>query len=97
MADLDSHPDVGRGPSRRELLTAGLVGLGGVAAGAAGASALADEPPAPAPDSVGQARVPFFGPHQAGVDTPPQARATFLAFDPSHTRVYAGGWLVEKG
>lgn len=81
MSELASHPDGGRGPSRRSLLTAGLAGLGGLAAGAVGAAALADEPPAAPSDTVGQARVPFFGVHQAGVDTAQQARATFLAFD----------------
>ncbi|TDQ49995.1 Dyp-type peroxidase [Actinorugispora endophytica] len=75
--------------SRRHLL------LGGAAAGL-GASALvgADllagrgEPPAPAPSPApapeepdGGETVPFHGPHQAGVETPPQAHANFVAFD----------------
>jgi dye decolorizing peroxidase len=81
MSKLDSHPGPRRGPSRRSLLTAGLAGLGGAAAGAVGAAALADEPPAPPADAIGQARVPFFGVHQAGVDTSPQACAAFIAFD----------------
>ncbi len=32
-------------------------------------------------DAVGQAQIAFRGEHQAGVSTPPQAFATFLAFD----------------
>jgi deferrochelatase/peroxidase EfeB len=70
---------------RRRLLTGALgAGVGGVAAGAAGAvalNALRGEPagagvPAPATRSV-----PFHGPHQAGIVTAKPARSTVVSFD----------------
>ncbi|MBV2363311.1 Dyp-type peroxidase [Streptomonospora nanhaiensis] len=73
------------GPSRRHLL------LGGAAAGA-GAAALigADallraagggEPAAAPAPPFGTRTVAFHGRHQAGIATPPQAHARFIAFD----------------
>lgn len=72
--------------SRRRLLTAGALTMGGALAGAgvaAGAVGLSGpEPPAATPPSrLGTRTVPFHGPHQAGIDTPAQAHATYLAFD----------------
>src|SRR5690606_35187389 len=72
-----------RGPSRRHLLLGGAAaGLG--AAGMVGAGALLGGPAPPAqdgPEPHGARTVPFHGEHQAGVETPPQAFASFLAFD----------------
>ncbi|MGV8969871.1 MAG: Dyp-type peroxidase [Microbacteriaceae bacterium] len=74
----------GRRLSRRHLL------LGGAAAGVGAVSALAAEsgmraaptpPTAPAYPTDDFGVVPFFGPHQAGIDTPPQAHAVFIALD----------------
>jgi deferrochelatase/peroxidase EfeB len=63
-----------RGFTRRRLLAATGIGAVGVAgAGGVGDAALR-----------GEARgrtVPFYGPHQAGVATPPQERLMFAAFD----------------
>lgn len=58
-----------RGLSRRALLASGSVGAAGVVMGAAGASAVAHEPPAADP---GTRTVAFRGAHQAGIVTPPQ-------------------------
>lgn len=73
-----------RAVSRRGLL------LGGAAAGAgAVGGALAHRWATGAPDAPQAAEAPlnggrtvdFHGPHQAGVETPPQTHATFAAFD----------------
>ncbi|TFD29595.1 Dyp-type peroxidase [Cryobacterium cryoconiti] len=78
-----AHP--GRRLSRRHLLLGGAAaGIG--AAGAIGVDLVAKAgrggSAAPAvPLFSGTATVPFFGLHQAGVDTEPQARATFVALN----------------
>lgn len=70
--------------SRRRLIgTAGAAGatglIAGGASGAVSAETLRDEPtPLTA---VGANRVPFHGPHQAGITTPLQAAGHFAAFD----------------
>ncbi|BCB91855.1 Dyp-type peroxidase [Phytohabitans suffuscus] len=71
--------------SRRHLLAGGALTAGGAVAGAAAAS-LGRERDAPvtavtAPLAHGTRTVPFHGAHQAGIDTPAQAHAAFLAFD----------------
>ncbi|MBF6222205.1 Dyp-type peroxidase [Nocardia abscessus] len=60
-----------------------LLGGGAVAAGAAGIGfGAAARTGRRGPDSSsGDATVPFYGPHQAGIDTIPQAHAAFIAFD----------------
>ena len=74
----------GRRLSRRHLL------LGGAAAGVGAVSALAVEsgvraatapPPAPAYPTDDFGVVPFFGRRQAGIATPAQAHAVFIALD----------------
>ncbi|RCV48217.1 Dyp-type peroxidase [Marinitenerispora sediminis] len=78
-------------PPRRGALTRRLL-LGGAAAGAGaatlvGADALlrSSRPDAPAPADDpglnGERTVAFHGPRQAGIETPPQAHAKFLAVD----------------
>lgn len=76
------------GPSRRQLLLGGAVaGIGAVAAIGADALARADDPDGDTrQDETAQAlhgasTVPFYGTHQAGVETAPQAHATLLALD----------------
>ncbi|WP_449407897.1 Dyp-type peroxidase [Microbacterium maritypicum] len=71
------------GPSRRQFLLGGAVaGVGAVAA--VGADLVLNRPQA-APAAVapmnGEGRVPFFGVHQAGVDTAAQAHGVFAALD----------------
>ncbi|TMR07763.1 Dyp-type peroxidase [Nonomuraea turkmeniaca] len=79
--ELQSRPRL----SRRGLLSGGA--LAAAAAVTTGASAgTASTPPATspaptAPPADGRAVEPFHGPHQAGVATPPQAHAVFVAFD----------------
>ena len=71
--------------SRRKLLAGGALTAGGTVAGAAAvALGRAEQVPAAAvaaPVAHGTRTVPFHGVHQAGIDTPAQAHAAFLAFD----------------
>jgi dye decolorizing peroxidase len=73
--------------SRRALLTSGALTVGGALAGAAATAGLTErrdtQPPAIAPSTVdlGTQTLPFHGDHQAGVETPAQAHATFIALD----------------
>jgi dye decolorizing peroxidase len=79
MTESGAEQAEGGAVRRRTFL--GLLGAGaaGVAVGAGGAAAVgalaADDA------AVGAATVPFYGSHQAGIATPPQARAEFAAFD----------------
>ncbi|PPG43115.1 Dyp-type peroxidase [Pseudoclavibacter sp. RFBA6] len=83
-------------PTRRQLLFGGAVaGFGAAAAvgadqairlagrpGPAGAvDAAADASPAGDGELTGSGVVPFYGPHQAGIATLPQAHATLVALD----------------
>ncbi|MFC4335967.1 Dyp-type peroxidase [Salininema proteolyticum] len=71
-----------KGISRRGLIAAGAFGVAGGAALGVGGTALALD--AERPDSgpeVGTATVPFYGEHQAGVETPPPAHGLFFALD----------------
>jgi dye decolorizing peroxidase len=72
---------VSGGLSRRSLL--GLLGAGaaGAAVGVGGTIAVQAATSQPDPDTVGAAVVPFYGEHQAGLATPAQARAEFVALD----------------
>ncbi|MDF2824308.1 MAG: Dyp-type peroxidase family, partial [Mycobacterium sp.] len=69
------------GLSRRRFFGTGVMAAGavGLTAAACGRSEGADRPPPPAE--------PFYGAHQSGVATAPQAYATLIAFDlrPGHT------------
>ncbi|WP_039798528.1 Dyp-type peroxidase [Nocardia araoensis] len=64
--------------NRRRLLGGGAAaaGVAGVGLGAAVRSGRRDSDPSP-----WEATVPFYGPHQAGIGTRPQAHAAFVAFD----------------
>ena len=76
--------------SRRQFVTGAALGVGGIAVGAAGATAVAASQP---DEAVAGSQVePFFGPHQSGIDTPAQAYAVFAAYDlrPGVTREDAG-------
>ncbi|MCH5643609.1 MULTISPECIES: Dyp-type peroxidase [unclassified Gordonia (in: high G+C Gram-positive bacteria)] len=68
--------------SRRRLLGGGAAALGAIGAGAA-VSTLASSGAVtgPAGQEFGRHTVPFFGDHQAGIETPPQAHAVFIALD----------------
>ncbi|GAA4379597.1 iron uptake transporter deferrochelatase/peroxidase subunit [Paeniglutamicibacter cryotolerans] len=72
----------GAGPSRRSLLTAAGAGGLGVAAGALGHSVAANAAPRMALVSD---VVPFYGEHQAGIDTQAQDRMHMAAFDVTAT------------
>lgn len=63
-----------RSLSRRRLLTGSAAVLGAAGVGAAAAGAATRTPPE-------SNTVPFFGPHQAGVTTAPQAHAQYVALD----------------
>jgi len=77
----DQQPSAGRRLSRRHLL------LGGAAAGIGAVGAVgidvATRPDAPAlAESLnGTQTVPFYGVHQAGIDTVPQSNVTLIALD----------------
>ncbi|MDN5894162.1 MAG: Dyp-type peroxidase [Nocardioides sp.] len=68
----------GEGLSRRNLLRTGAVAAGGIAIGVGAREAVAA---GTTPDAGVPATVPFHGRHQAGVATPPQAYAVFVAYD----------------
>ncbi|MEV7974221.1 Dyp-type peroxidase [Cellulomonas sp. NPDC089187] len=80
-----------RGPSRRQLLVGGAVaGAGAVAAVGVDAwtrrsSDAADQHTpgqvATSEQLTGEETLPFYGEHQSGIDTPPQAHTTLLAVD----------------
>ncbi|MFJ4224619.1 Dyp-type peroxidase [Microbacterium sp. NPDC089695] len=71
------------GATRRQFLLGGAVaGVGAVAAvGADLALDLPDPAPAAAPPMNGEGTVPFYGVHQAGIDTAAQAHGVFAALD----------------
>ena len=89
MTDPSPDTDGRQRLSRRRLLTGGLAGLGGLAAGAALAgcdgdgtgAATAGAGPTTGPAPVGAAVEPFHGAHQSGVMTSAQAHAVFVAYD----------------
>ena len=68
--------------SRREFLKGGAAFVGGASlAGAATYVATTGGDTPPQTPLWGEDALPFFGEHQAGVETPAQALATFVAFD----------------
>ena len=64
---------------RRAFLRGTALGAAGTAALAVGATAIAHAADA-GPGPSGR-QLPFYGPHQSGVLTPPQAEASFVSFD----------------
>ncbi|MDJ0337858.1 Dyp-type peroxidase [Cryobacterium sp. PH31-O1] len=77
----DQQASAGRRLSRRHLLLGGAAaGIGAV--GAVGIDlAMKAGPTAVAEPLNGTATVPFYGVHQAGIDTVPQSNATLIALD----------------
>lgn len=72
--------DQPRNLSRRGLLLGGAAGLG--AAAAIGIDrAVSTSPSSTQPVTYGEQTEPFYGTHQAGIATAPQAHATFYGFD----------------
>jgi deferrochelatase/peroxidase EfeB len=65
--------------SRRSLLKSAGVGAAGIGLGAGGY--LVGQDSAEASGSDGTGSVPFYGEHQAGIDTPAQDRLFFASFD----------------
>ncbi len=65
--------------TRRRLLASAGIGAAGVGLGAGGY--LIGQETAEASEGEGTGRVPFYGEHQAGIDTPAQDRLHFAAFD----------------
>ena len=65
--------------SRRSLLKSAGIGAAGIGLGAGGY--LAGQESAEASSGEGTGSVPFYGEHQAGIDTPAQDRLFFAAFD----------------
>ncbi|WP_091077054.1 Dyp-type peroxidase [Nonomuraea wenchangensis] len=94
MGERPTAGGSGRRLTRRGLLSGGALAAAATVTGAvavtgsaatdgaaAGASPAAPSPAAPAASPDAGAVVPFHGPHQAGVATPPQAHAVFVGFD----------------
>lgn len=82
----DPRPTAGtsrtRPLSRRDVLVGGVAAsLAGVAGAALGALVPDPAPPSSEPPLHGTDVEPFYGVHQAGVETAPQAHANFVAFD----------------
>ncbi|HSS31779.1 MAG TPA: iron uptake transporter deferrochelatase/peroxidase subunit [Solirubrobacterales bacterium] len=65
--------------TRRRLLASAGIGAAGVGLGAGGY--LLGQDTAEASEGEGTGSVPFYGEHQAGIDTPAQDRLHFAAFD----------------
>jgi deferrochelatase/peroxidase EfeB len=65
--------------TRRRLIKSAGIGAAGIGLGAGGY--LVGQESAEASEGSGTGTVPFFGPHQAGIDTPAQDRLHFAAFD----------------
>ncbi len=65
--------------SRRSLLKSAGVGAAGI--GLAGSGYLVGQESAEASSGEGTGSVPFYGEHQAGIDTPAQDRLFFASFD----------------
>jgi dye decolorizing peroxidase len=77
----DEHLPVGSGINRRRLLAggaaaAGFAGAAGAVAWSAAAGHRSDARAAFAAEAV-----PFYGTHQAGIETPPQTHAVFIGLD----------------
>lgn len=73
--------DTRRGPTRRTFIIGGAAaGVGAVAAIGVDAAASAQAAPAWTPLN-GDVTVPFYGTHQAGIDTDAQAHASLIALD----------------
>lgn len=81
----DQAPEPGRGgPTRRQVLFGGAVaGLGAMAAiGSDHLLRTREDPSSEAAQALnGDLTIPFYGVHQAGIETPPQAHVTMLALD----------------
>lgn len=82
--------------TRRRLLA--TAGVGAAAVGLGGGGFLAGRETAEASEG-GTGSVPFYGEHQAGIDTPAQDRLHFAAFDllsedPAELRELLGAWTV---
>lgn len=72
--------------SRRDFLLTAGVATGALAVGAVGVTtAVHNDTAGPAASPGETAVVPFYGAHQAGIDTPPQSYGTFL------------GWTLKTG
>ncbi len=83
--------------SRRSLLKSAGVGAAGIGLGAGGY--LIGQDSAEASDGEGTGSVPFYGTHQAGIDTPAQDRLFFASFDlltesPAELRELMREWSV---
>ncbi|MGV2855155.1 Dyp-type peroxidase [Glutamicibacter sp. AGC13] len=71
-----------QGPSRRGILFGGAaVGLGAIAALGIDSLSSAAAPAGGSEPLHGQAVIPFYGAHQAGITTEPQAHASYVALD----------------
>lgn len=80
-ADARSHP--GRSTRRQFLLGGAAAGIGATAAIGAGLASTRSHTSSDTTSTPvhGEVTIPFFGAHQAGIDTPAQSHAVFVALD----------------
>jgi deferrochelatase/peroxidase EfeB len=83
--------------TRRRLLASAGAGAAGLGLGGAGGYLLGQENAEASAEGIGS--VPFYGEHQAGIDTPAQDRLHFAAFDllsedPGELRELLREWTV---
>lgn len=96
----EQQPERSRATRRQFLLGGAVAGVGAVAAigidsALARGTAGATQVPAPAPVH-GSSTVPFFGAHQAGITTEPQAHASFVGLElHAHTDRAALGRMMR--
>lgn len=82
IGDLDTEPQPATATNRRTFV-AGAIGAGAGVAATLGTqyAARATQEPAEEIPPLTQARVPFYGARQAGIDTPPPSYGAFIAID----------------
>ena len=87
MSADPTAPGFGPGLGRRTFLRGAALGTAVGAGVGAGVLVGAESAAADQDGGPGEAgrRIPFEGPHQAGITTPPQASATFASFNVTAT------------
>ncbi|MEN9692914.1 MAG: hypothetical protein RLZZ330_558 [Actinomycetota bacterium] len=80
---------------RRRVISIGATAAVGLTVGASSAEAVHQLTDNEGIGVVGKTTIPFFGKHQAGIETPIQAKVTFVAFDLTTTNKSAVARLLR--